>query len=508
MLVGTYATVERLVLERNVIHNCGPAGSKFEHLVYLNHTRNAVVRWNTLTGNAGGWAVHLYDDADGTLVEHNLIDGNHGGVVFAGDSAERSDDNVVRDNIITFGARAGASRGRGAGRSGHGQRRARQLPLHDRARRAVRAGAAGGLQRALQPRARLLPLREPRRRRPTDSRRQPVQGARGSAAGPDRHRAPAPSGGGNARRRARRPGKRITLNAPRRVRPGQIIRLSGRLWRGRPRGRRVRIQVNFGRWSTFAHTTSRKRGRFSFRIQTRRQRRARTLRMRVAAKGYGHRAPWSCESRPEPAATPATIGNFVRALVTGGAGFIGSHLVTRSSRRGHDVRVLDNFSTGRRSNLARRGDIELVEGDLRTYERVPGASAACEWSSTRRALPSVPRSVEDPLRPTRRTSTGTLNVLLAARDAGVRRVVFAASSSVYGEHPGLPKRETRRRPALALRGVQARRRAVLPGVHRVYGAGDGGAALLQRLRPAPGPDSQYAAVIPKFITLMLAASRR
>ena len=289
VLVGTYATVERLVLERNVIHNCGPAGSKFEHLVYLNHTRNAVVRWNTLTGNAGGWAVHLYDDADGTLVEHNLIDGNHGGVVFAGDSAERSDDNVVRDNIITFsgprwsieGSWGGA--GQGTGNVAHGNCLYTTGPD---------APSGLGPQEGFSAPSNLVLDSSPYENRDggdlgfaPDS---PCKVLAGAPRAPIATALPPPSGGGNARRRARRPGKRITLNAPRRVRPGQIIRLSGRLWRGRPRGRRVRIQVNFGRWSTFAHTTSRKRGRFSFRIQTRRQRRARTLRMRVAAKGYGH----------------------------------------------------------------------------------------------------------------------------------------------------------------------------------------------------------------------------
>src|SRR3954470_8963632 len=122
-----------------------------------------------------------------------------------------------------------------------------------------------------------------------------------------------------------------------------------------------------------------------------------------------------------------------RALVTGGGGFIGSHIAERLMRDGHAVRVLDNFSTGRRSNLAPfANDIELIEGDLRSHERVAAAVKGCEVIFHEGALPSVPRSVQDPLTTQEVNVTGTLNVLLAARDAGVRRVVFASSSSIYG----------------------------------------------------------------------------
>ena len=96
-----------MIIERNQIYDCGsavkPDGSenKFDHLIYLSGTRNAVVRWNILRANAGGWGVHMYPDADGTLVEHNIIDGNQGGVIFAGDDGDTSDNNVVRNNAIT-----------------------------------------------------------------------------------------------------------------------------------------------------------------------------------------------------------------------------------------------------------------------------------------------------------------------------------------------------------------------------------------------------------------------
>ena len=91
----------RVRIERNRIYNCGPANSKFDHQLYLEQTRDAVVRNNILTGNAGGWGVHLYSDADGSLIEHNIIDGNRGGVIFAGDGSKTSDNNEVRNNAIT-----------------------------------------------------------------------------------------------------------------------------------------------------------------------------------------------------------------------------------------------------------------------------------------------------------------------------------------------------------------------------------------------------------------------
>ena len=123
----------------------------------------------------------------------------------------------------------------------------------------------------------------------------------------------------------------------------------------------------------------------------------------------------------------------MKALVTGGGGFIGSNVVRALLARGDDVRVLDNFSTGSRANLAElEGDVQLVEGELRSYERVHNAVRGVELVFHLGALPYVPRSVQDPLTTSAVTIEGTLNVLLAARDESVRRVVFASSSSVYG----------------------------------------------------------------------------
>ena len=133
------------------------------------------------------------------------------------------------------------------------------------------------------------------------------------------------------------------------------------------------------------------------------------------------------------------------SLVTGGAGFIGSNLVRALLERGDDVRVLDNFSTGRRANLAGL-DVEVVEGELRSYERVHAAVRGCELVFHQGALGSVPRSVQDPLTSSAVNVEGTLNVLLAARDAGVRRVVFASWSSVYGNAAELPLTRSRCRP--------------------------------------------------------------
>src|SRR3989442_4639720 len=128
----------------------------------------------------------------------------------------------------------------------------------------------------------------------------------------------------------------------------------------------------------------------------------------------------------------------MKVLVTGGGGFIGSHVAVRLASSGHDVRILDNFATGRRSNgVALGADVDVVEGDVQDQECVRRALRGCEVVLHHAALPSVPRSVQDPLWSNAVNVTGTLNVLIAARDAGARRVVFASSSSVYGANPEL-----------------------------------------------------------------------
>src|SRR5579862_5088061 len=129
-------------------------------------------------------------------------------------------------------------------------------------------------------------------------------------------------------------------------------------------------------------------------------------------------------------------------LITGGAGFIGSHICERVLGEGRPVRVLDNFTSGKDQNLSGlAGDLEVIRGDLRDPDMVRKATRDVEVVFHEGALGSVPRSVEDPITTHESNITGTLNVLLAARDARVRRVVYASSSSVYGETPILPKRE-------------------------------------------------------------------
>jgi UDP-glucose 4-epimerase len=192
-------------------------------------------------------------------------------------------------------------------------------------------------------------------------------------------------------------------------------------------------------------------------------------------------------------------------LVTGGGGFIGSNLVRALLERGDSVRVLDNFATGSRGNLDGL-EIEVVEGELRSYERVHNAVRGSEVVFHLGALGSVPRSVQDPLTTSAVNVEGTLNVLLAARDAGVRRVVFASSSSVYGSSAELPARESGPVDPISPYGVAklaAERYCV--SFSRVYHAFE---TVVLRLfnvfGPRQNPHSQYAAAVPLFITAIAA----
>jgi len=197
----------------------------------------------------------------------------------------------------------------------------------------------------------------------------------------------------------------------------------------------------------------------------------------------------------------------LKALVTGGAGFIGSNLALALVARGHDVRLLDNFSTGHRANLEPL-DAEVVEGDLRSYERVAAAVGGVEVVFHQGALPSVPRSIQDPLTSTAVNVEGTLNVLLAARDAGVRRVVFASSSSVYGDAPGMPRRESQPLSPLAPYAVSklaAEQYCMV--ANRVYGVETVALRYFNVFGERQDPLSGYAAVIPKFIRMMLDGQR-
>jgi UDP-glucose 4-epimerase len=196
-------------------------------------------------------------------------------------------------------------------------------------------------------------------------------------------------------------------------------------------------------------------------------------------------------------------------LVTGGAGFIGSHLVERLVGDGHGVRVLDDFSAGKEENLAPLIDkIELVRGDIRDPEVVREAMKDMEIVFHEAAMGSVPRSVADPLTTHQVNITGTLNVLLAARDAGARRVVFASSSSVYGETPELPKHEE-----MAPQPLSPYALSKLTGEHyisvfkQVYGFEAVALRYFNIFGPRQDPDSHYAAVMPKFAMALLNGQR-
>jgi len=194
-----------------------------------------------------------------------------------------------------------------------------------------------------------------------------------------------------------------------------------------------------------------------------------------------------------------------RVLVTGGAGFIGCNLVRALLERGDEVRVLDNFSTGNRANLVGL-DVEVVEGELRSYERVHNAVRGVEIVFHLGALGSVPRSVQDPLTSSAVNVEGTLNVLLAARDEGIRRVVYSSSSSVYGSQAELPVTEDLALDPISPYGVAklaAERYCI--SFSRVYEQFESVVVrYFNVFGPRQSPFSQYAAVIPLFITAVAA----
>jgi len=192
-------------------------------------------------------------------------------------------------------------------------------------------------------------------------------------------------------------------------------------------------------------------------------------------------------------------------LVTGGAGFIGSNIVEELVRRGERARILDNFSTGKRENIAPfLEDVELIEGDLRYLDTVRQAVEGVDYILHQGALPSVPKSIDNPLDTDESNVRGTLNLLVAARDAGVKRVVYASSSAVYGDTPTLPKAEEMKPVPLSPYAVSK-----LAGEHycqvfyQVYGLETVALRYFNVFGPRQDPTSQYAAVVPRFVTAML-----
>ena len=195
-------------------------------------------------------------------------------------------------------------------------------------------------------------------------------------------------------------------------------------------------------------------------------------------------------------------------LVTGAAGFIGSALVHALLDRGEQVRGLDNFETGRRENLQDViADIDLREADLLDIDAVRSACEGVNYVLHQAAIPSVPKSIADPARSNRVNIEGTLNVLIAARDAGVRRVVYAGSSSAYGDTPTLPKREDMTPLPLSPYAVAKLAGEMYMKVfYDVYGLPTVSLRYFNIFGPRQDPTSQYSAVLAKFITLMLRAT--
>jgi UDP-N-acetylglucosamine/UDP-N-acetyl-alpha-D-glucosaminouronate 4-epimerase len=197
-------------------------------------------------------------------------------------------------------------------------------------------------------------------------------------------------------------------------------------------------------------------------------------------------------------------------LVTGGAGFIGSHLTEALLREGHRVRVLDDFSTGKRENLLfdkEYPSLEIVEGDIRHLAICQKAMKGIEYVFHQAALPSVQRSVEDPLGSNAVNGGGTLNVLFAAREEKAKRVIYASSSSIYGDTPTLPKHEEMPSKPLSPYALQKH-----IGEHycrlfyELYGQETVSLRYFNIFGPRQDPNSVYSAVIPKFIDAFLQGS--
>jgi len=195
----------------------------------------------------------------------------------------------------------------------------------------------------------------------------------------------------------------------------------------------------------------------------------------------------------------------VRILVTGGAGFIGSNICRVLVRRETKVLVLDNFSTGKEENLAKiHNQVGIIKADITDLKTVHKVVQNVDYVLHQAALPSVPRSVKDPLSSNQANVVGTLNILLAARDAGVKRVVYASSSSVYGDSPLLPKKEDLNPAPLSPYAVSKLTGEYYCQVfYYVSGLETVGLRYFNVFGPHQDPTSLYAAVIPKFIQAML-----
>ena len=194
-----------------------------------------------------------------------------------------------------------------------------------------------------------------------------------------------------------------------------------------------------------------------------------------------------------------------RYLITGGAGFIGSHIAETLLKRGEVVGIFDNFVTGKQDNLAHlRGHLELMHGDLRDVQAVKSAMKGVEVVFHQGALASVPRSIKDPVSSLEVNINGTQNILLAARDSGVRRVVYASSSSVYGNTPTLPKHEEMCTNPMSPYALQKLTGELLCSIFtRIYGLETVALRYFNVFGPRQDPASEYSAVIPRFLTALI-----
>lgn len=194
----------------------------------------------------------------------------------------------------------------------------------------------------------------------------------------------------------------------------------------------------------------------------------------------------------------------MKYLVTGGAGFIGSNIVEELLKRGQNVRVLDNFSTGKRENLKDfEKDIDLIEGDVRSYHIVKQAVSGMDIVLHQAALPSVPRSVRDPITTNDVNVGGTLNMLDASKDEGIKRFVFASSSSIYGDTIELPKHEGMAPNPLSPYAVsKLAGESYCKVFAKIYGLQTIVLRYFNVFGPKQDPNSQYSAVIPRFIRLI------
>lgn len=196
-------------------------------------------------------------------------------------------------------------------------------------------------------------------------------------------------------------------------------------------------------------------------------------------------------------------------LVTGGAGFIGSHIATALVDRGDSVRVLDNLSTGSPANLAHvAGRVELIEGDILDRDKLERAMTGVDVVFHQAAMASVPRSLAEPLASHAACATGTLQVLDAARRAGVRRVVYAGSSSAYGNQPSIAKRETDLpAPLSPYAAAKLAGEAYCNAFMESFGLETVVIRYFNVFGPRQDPDGEYSAVIPKFVVAMLGGRR-